>query len=380
MGDRHTADSANSRSGATQDDELGSTWPSRVSVAPVDVRSLALSGLLLLALLYTVRWAKPFLLPVVTGLLLSFLMTPLVGAMSRWGLPRGLAAALVVLSLVAIIGGAVYATFEPANEWLGHAPRQLARIETKVRRAIRPVEQVGEAAAQVERLAKVAAPENQNDVKLTSGVSLSEWLFTSTQRLIASSAVVLALLFFLLASEDRFLRKLVRVLPRLEDKKRAVEIARQTQRDISVHLSTIALINVGLGVAIWGVMYLLEMPSPLLWGVMGAVLNFVPYLGAAAGMVIVSAVAFLTFDDVAHTLLVPIAYGAVTGLEGTLITPAVLGRRLSLNPVVIFVGILFWGWMWGIPGSLLAVPMLLVLKTFCDHVPALAAIGEFLGR
>jgi predicted PurR-regulated permease PerM len=349
-------------------------------LGPVDMRSLALSGLLVLAVLYTLHVARPLLLPVVTAVLASFLLSPPVAFLSRLGLPRAVAAATVLLTVLALAGLALWGTFEPANEWLGEAPKHLSGIERKLREAIRPVEQVGEAALQVEKLAKVGQADDGEVLKVSDGASLGETIFSGTQRLLAAAAVVLALLFFLLASEDQFLRKVVRVLPRLGDKKRAVEIARQTQRDVSVHLATITLINIVLGAVVWLAMDLLGMPNPLLWGVMCAALNYVPYLGAAVGVLIVGGVALLTFDDIARALLVACVYGLVTGIEGSLVTPAVLGRRLALNPVVVFLGVFFWGWIWGPFGALLAVPILLVLKTFCDHVPRLSPLGEFLGR
>lgn len=346
---------------------------------PVDIRSLSLTGLFVLAALYSIYVAKPFLLPIATAVLLNFLLSPLVDTLVRLRLPRSLAAAGVLLSLVGLVGLGLYVTAEPAQEWLDDAPRHFARIEEKLRRTVRPVEQVGEAAERVEQITAVGQPSDR-EVQVAARESLSESLFAGTQQLIATGAIVLALLYFLLATEDLFLRKLVRVLPRLEDKKLAVEIARRIQRDVSVHLATITVINLGLGIVVGVAMHLLDMPSPILWGLMAAAFNFVPYLGAAVGTFAVAVVALLTMDDMSQALLVPLAYGLLTGIEGSLVTPAILGRRLSLNPVVIFLGIFYWGWVWGIPGALLAVPMLLVVKVFCDRIPPLAAIGEFLGR
>jgi predicted PurR-regulated permease PerM len=345
---------------------------------PVSLQSLALAGLLAVAALHALRVARPFLLPVVIAVLASFLLAPLVSRLCRWRVPRGLAAASVLVALVGVVVLALSATLAPANEWLNQAPDHLSQLEARLNTALRPVEQVEEAAAQVEKLATLGVPEPT--VKVSDKVSLGESIVSRTWSLLASSVVVLALLLFLLATKDPFLRKLVRILPRLEDKRRAVCIAGQIQRDISSHLSTITLINIGLGLCVWAAMSLLGMPSPLLWGVMCAALNFVPYLGAVVGMLIVGAVALLTFDDTWRALAVPLTYGVATGVEGNLLTPAVLGRRLSLDPIVVFLALLFWGWVWGIPGFLLAVPMLLVGKTICDHVPCLATIGDILDR
>jgi predicted PurR-regulated permease PerM len=191
--------------------------------------------------------------------------------------------------------------------------------------------------------------------------------------------MVVVLLYFLLASGDLFLRKLVRVLPHPEDKKRAVEIARRLRQDISIYLRTITLINIGLGVAEGTAMHLLGMPNPMLWGVMATVFNFVPYLGAMAGIVVIAAVATLSFETPAQYILPPIVYFLLTALEGYFITPVIVGRRLTLNPVVILMGLFLWGWIWGIPGAVLAVPMLASFKIVCDHIPPLTPVGEFLG-
>ncbi|HET7237387.1 MAG TPA: AI-2E family transporter, partial [Terrimicrobiaceae bacterium] len=186
------------------------------------------------------------------------------------------------------------------------------------------------------------------------------------------------LLYFLLASGDMFLRKLVRVLPRLKDQKHVVEIARTIQSDMARYLSTITYINLGLGIATTISMYLLGMPNPVLWGVMVAIFNYVPYVGASTSLLVLTAVAFFTFDEISHIVLVPAVFFSLTVLEGQILTPILTGRRLTLNPVVIFVSMLVWGWLWGVVGALMAVPILMTFKICCDHIESLSAIGEFL--
>jgi predicted PurR-regulated permease PerM len=208
---------------------------------------------------------------------------------------------------------------------------------------------------------------------------IKEALFGGTTAFVSEAIVVMVLLYFLLASGDLFLRKLIKVLPTFKDKKRAVEIAREMERNISTYLFTVTLINVGVGVAVGVGVGLLGMPNPVLWGVLAFVLTYIPYLGAIVGIGILGLAALLVFDDVGQALAVPAVYMVVSFLEGNFVTPLVLGRRLTLNPVVIFVGLLFWFFLWGIPGALLAVPILAVFKIVCDHVDTLAPIGEFFG-
>ncbi len=154
---------------------------------------------------------------------------------------------------------------------------------------------------------------------------------------------------------------------------------RQIQKDISLYLLTVTMINAGLGVAVGTAMYGLGMPNPILWGVMAGCFNFIPYLGAIASAIVLTLVASVTFDQLGHILLVPVVFIVLNELEGMIVTPAVVGKRLSLNPVAIFIWLLLWGWLWGIPGTLLAVPLLAVIKIICDNITALAPIGEFLG-
>jgi predicted PurR-regulated permease PerM len=159
------------------------------------------------------------------------------------------------------------------------------------------------------------------------------------------------------SSRNLFLQKLIRVLPQLRDKKTAVAIARETESSISTYLATVTLVNLGLGLAVAGVIFLLEMPNPLLWGALAALAEFVPYLGATALVAVLGLAGLVTFEQVGHALLVPASYLTVNLLQSQLITPLVLGRRLTLNPVAIFIGLVFWWWIWGVPGAFVAVPL-----------------------
>jgi len=191
---------------------------------------------------------------------------------------------------------------------------------------------------------------------------------------------MLILLYFLLASGDLFLSKTVKVFPGLDRKKEIVKITRAVEQQVSRYLFTVMVINIFMGITLGLGMYLIGMPNPVLWGVMAGLLVFLPYLGPLTGIAVVTLVALLTFDSLARALLAPAIYFALETIQGQIVTPMVLGLRLALNPVAIFVWLIFWGWMWGIAGVLLAVPMLTVFKILCDHIRPLAPVGEFLGR
>jgi len=351
---------------------------------PRDVRSFALTGLFVLAVFYTLYFARLFLLPIVLAILFGLLLSPLVRGLNRLRIPKGLGAGLVVLGLVGLTAGAGYLLVEPAGDWIDRAPSSMARIEDKLRRLKEPVAQMNRATQEVEKLTTVggsaAAGESDVQVQQVQRDSLSDTLVERAQQFVAGVVVMLVLLYFLLASGDLFLRKLIRVLPTLDDKKRAVDIARQLEEDVSLYLSTITLINIGLGVCVAVAVHLLGLPNPVLWGVMATLLNFIPYLGGIIGIVVIAIVSVLTFDSPGEILLPPLVYFLLTASEGYFVTPMILGKRLTLNPVVILLGLIFWGWLWGIVGAVLAVPMLVSVKILCDHIPPLASVGEFLGR
>jgi predicted PurR-regulated permease PerM len=169
-------------------------------------------------------------------------------------------------------------------------------------------------------------------------------------------------------------------VPRLADKKKAVEIMRQIEEKISSYLLTTTLINVGLGAALCVVLWAIGMPNPLLWGLLATLLNYIPYIGALTGIAILFMASILSFDHLGYALIAPSAYIVINTIEGSFVAPMILGRSLELNPVAIFISLLFWGWLWGISGALLAVPLLVALKIVSDRVAALAPVSVFLAR
>jgi predicted PurR-regulated permease PerM len=348
---------------------------------PVDIRSLALSGLFLLALFYTLYLARAIFLPIVLALMLHFLLRPVVSGLKTLRFPEPLGAAVVIGAFAGVVTIGAYWLSGPASLWIAQIPQNLRQIEWKLRDFKRSVEKVSKATEQVEQITKVGEKTTPEVVKVEVQQSwIVDSMLNVTLSVVAGAVVMIILLYFLLASGDLFLLKLVRVLPRLQDKKTAVTIVQHVQTDVSRYLSTVTLINGCLAAVVSLAMFLLDMPNPILWGVMAGALNFIPYLGAITSTVVLSLVALLSFYDVWQALRVPLIFIGLTSIEGLLITPLIVGRRLTLNPVVIFIWLTFWGWMWGAPGALLAVPMLATFKILCDHLPPLSPIGEFLGH
>jgi predicted PurR-regulated permease PerM len=348
--------------------------------ARTDIRSVSLTGLFVLAVLYTMYLASSFLLPVVTGVLLAFFFGPIVRRLKNRRVPEWLSATVIVLGLVGLLGYGGYALMGPASTWMARAPESISRVEQRLRKLRKPVEEVSRTAEKVGELTSVATPKDNSTMQVkVKDNSAADALFGGTQTLIADAFIMFVLLYFLLASGDLFLNKVVKVLPSLTDKKRAVMIARETEDHVSRFLVVSTAINIGFGVIVGVAVALCGMPNPVLWGVLAAATNFIPYLGGLAMTAVLALAAFLQFDSLGRALLVPGVFFALNTLEGNVFTPMVLGNRLTLNPVVVFVGVLFWGWLWGIVGTVLAVPILSVIKIVCDHVEGLAPLGEFLG-
>jgi predicted PurR-regulated permease PerM len=336
-------------------------------------------GLLILATLYTLYFARALLLPAVLAILFSILLSPSVRALRRIRIPEAMGALIVLLIVVATLGFAADKLSAPASEWLNKAPQSLNQIERKTK-SLKIF--VGEIRRLTDRMATMTRGTGESRPRevVVENVNWSSALLGQTQYLLVGSLSTIILLYFLLASGDTFLRKLLRILPRLRDKVRAVEVTREIQHEIGRYFLTVGCINAALGGITALAMWILGMPNPILWGVLVAILNFIPYVGPTVSIITLSLAALLTFDTLSQALLVPLTFVGLTLFEGQFLQPIIVGRRLALNPVVIFISFLLWGWLWGIVGMFIAVPLLVALKICCDHLAPLAPIGEFLGR
>ncbi len=344
-----------------------------------NVVSVATVGLFALAVLYTLYIARVLILPIVLAVFLSFILWPLVRGLRRLYVPEALGALLVLTTLTASFGYGIYALSGPAASWLESAPQALYRIELRLRTVKQTVEDVEAATNRVEEIASGSDDPKRQEVTLR-GPSLVSLMWTNAGGIIASCFIILVLAFFLLASGDLFLNKCLRVLPTRRDRYMLLAMARELQDTISGYLLTVTLINAALGVAVGVAMALCGLPNAVLWGVMAATFNFVPYIGSAVGITCVAAASLITFDTLSQAITPPAVYLMLTTLEAYLLTPAVLSRRFTLNPLVVLVSLLFWGWIWGVPGALLAMPIIVTLRIVCDYVPSLATIGEFLSN
>ncbi|ESR23344.1 transport protein [Lutibaculum baratangense AMV1] len=333
-------------------------------------------GLFLIALCGALYFASDFLLPVTLSFLFALVLSPVARWLHRKGLPEGFGAIILVAGLTAGLATSMYFLSGPVSDWVQKAPEAIADVRMKLYHVSGPMDAVQDATEQVEEMTSEDKPGVQTVVVREPG--LMSKAASGAPNILAKIVLTLVLLFFLLASGDMFYEKLVAVMPTFSDKKRAVRIARDVEREVSRYLLTITIINAGLGLCIWATMFALGVPNPVLWGIIGAILNFIPYIGSLMGVALVALVSLATFESVEYALLPPLAYLCLTALEGQFLTPTIVGRRLELNAVAIFIAVAFWGWLWGIVGALIAVPFLVTIKIFCDHVEALSALGQFL--
>jgi predicted PurR-regulated permease PerM len=344
---------------------------------PFDVRSVALTGLFILALFYTMYFMRSVLLPIVLALLLSYLFKPVLRALNRWGIRPALGAAILLCCLIGVIGYAVSFLAAPAAGWLEKAPYGVQQLQQKMLPLRKPMEQMAKASNQIEQLTATTDPRAPATVTLKPS-RITDSILGRTQEIIISTILLLILLYFLLAYDEVFLSKVIRMMPTLRDKKRAVSIAHEIESHVSRYLLTITLINICLGIAVGTVVGMLGLRNPVMWGTMVALLNFVPYVGAITGIVCMTIGAVLSYDSLSYAMVFPAVYFVLTAIEGNFVTPFVMGRSLTLNPVIILLSLTFWGWMWGIVGIILAVPILAAFKIFCAHVEEMQPIAEFL--
>jgi predicted PurR-regulated permease PerM len=326
---------------------------------------LLLNALFLLALIYTATLAKDLLIPLVLAAFIGLALNPIVAAGRRIHLPRWLTASVLMIALVVGIGSGVGRLAQPAVGWFHRAPAAIRSFVPKFRSLTRPLEAANRATQTLvnggARPASVPAPP----------VSISAWDVVSTApRVLAAVLSVLLLVFFFLIYGDTMLRRLVEIAPSFAYKRHAVTIVRGFQTEVSRYLLTALLINACLGAVTAGMLFLYKVPDALLWGAVAMFANFIPYVGAIFTTVVLAMVSMLYAREVSVAVFLPaLTFAGITAVEGNLVTPMIQGRSMRLSPIAILLWLLVWGWLWGVPGALLAVPMLTCTKLIAERVP-----------
>jgi predicted PurR-regulated permease PerM len=335
-----------------------------------------ITGIFALLIFYFLYFASPILIPIVTALLLSMLLAPFVGLLKRLRVPRTLGALIVVVTAVGALLGIAAGLKGPAQSWLSE-PQRFAHLEEKLRPITASFEILQYATEQLENAMTPRDRPSIQKVELT-GSGLSGLLSTGIGHVASTTAAIIGLLYLFLVSGDTFLRKLVTVTSSLKDKKRAVEIIRNIEADISFYLIMVASINIAIGFLVATTTRVLGISDPFLWGALAAVLSFAPYVGEFAIVILLSLAGILTFDNLVQAFVAPAVYFVLMTICWQGIVPFVVGRRMALSPVAVFITIIVLGWVWGVIGALVAVPVLASLKIICERIVPLHPVAEFL--
>lgn len=356
----------------------GDTAPESSAMYPIfrTIR-IALVGIFLLAFVYALYFARDFFMPVVLAFLLALTLTPAVRLMSKHGMPAALSATLLVLLSAATVGLTGYLVSGPVTQLIADAPSIGREVTERLQEIRKPFDHILNISRQVEHITDaVDEPGVQKVVVAQPGI-----VTRAAGNLISagtSIAITFVLSLFLLASGTMFYEKIVQSFTKLSEKKRALRVVYDVEREISRYLFTIALINGGLGVAVGLGLWAIGLPNPFLWGVAAAILNFLPYVGATLTILAVAAISLVSFDSLSYAMVAPAYVMLCNVIEGHAVTPYVVGRRLEINAVAIFIAVAFWSWLWGFVGALIAVPLLVAIKVFCDHFDTLRHVGNFL--
>lgn len=339
-------------------------------------RSLVI-GIFILLTIAALYFARDFFMPVILAFLLALTLTPIVRFLRKHGVPEVVSATLLVLLSIFVFVVAGYLLSGPVIDLINNSYSIGQQLTERLAPFKRPLERVMDLAHQLEALTETSQePGVQRVAVAPSGI-----LSTAASNILeagTSITIVFVLSLFLLASGTLFYEKIVQSFTSMTQKKRALRVVYDVEREISHYLLTVSLINAGLGTVIGLGLWGLGMPTPLVWGAAAALLNFLPYVGALMTVLLVAIIALISFDTIAYALLAPAFVVLCDIVEGQFVTPMVVGRRLEINAVAIFIAIAFWSWLWGFVGALMAVPLLVVIKVFCDHFEGLSHVGNFL--
>ncbi|MER9602871.1 AI-2E family transporter [Mesorhizobium sp. M0239] len=340
------------------------------------MRSL-LVGIFLFMAIYALYFARAFFMPVILAFLLALTLTPIVRLLRRHGISEVISATLLVLVSICIFASVGYLLSGPIIDLINNTSSIGQQLAERLAQLRRPLEKIMQISHQIEQLTQTSQePGIQRVAVAQSGI-----LSAAASNILSAGTgltIIFVLSLFLLASGTMFYEKIIQSFARLSEKKRALRVVYDVEREISHYLLTVTIINAGLGTVIALGLWALGMPNPLVWGAAAALLNFLPYVGALITIALVTVMALISFDTIFYALLAPAFVILCDIVEGQFVTPMVVGRRLEINAVAILIAIAFWSWLWGFVGALMAVPLLVVIKVFCDHFDGLSHVGNFL--
>ncbi len=338
----------------------------------------------LMLVVYALYFARSLTVPIATGTVLYLALRPAVRYGIRFGIPSSVGAAGIMIALLLVVGICGYVIIEPAKETISRVPQYLDTVKEKLSFITARLKAVDEA---TESMAEATDFDDQSEIedapvaveiKQPAWVSNMSYL-SGTGNVVTFLTISGVLLYFLLAHGDDLLRRILKSLPDFTSRRRFLEVIQNVQEGLGSYLAQVTVINAGLGIAVGIAMWMLGMPSPMLWAVMAFAFNFIPIVGAIAGAVIILVVALVTFEPTYYAFVVTLTFLGLTSAEGQFITPSILGRSMSMNPILVFLSVSIWGWMWGIMGVFLSVPLLIATRMACERYEGLTPLGMILG-
>jgi predicted PurR-regulated permease PerM len=339
---------------------------------PQEAQTIFQGILCVIAVLACLYIAQAIVLPVVLAIVLKLLLQPLVNVLERLRVPKPVGALIALAVLLLVFVGLGMVLSSPAAQWASQLPQAWPQLQQKFAFIKDPVEHIQRT------LDQMGVQLGNPSALLSSPIGMVTAVFSGTGTVAAHLLETLLVLFYLLVFGETFLRRLVEVLPTFANKREAVEISLHVERDLSAYLLTITVINAAVGCATAVVMWLCDVAAPVLWGVVAFCLNFVPILGPFCGIILFLAVGLISLGPVWAALLPAALYFGIHVLEGEIVTPMLLANRFTINPVAVILSLIFWYWMWGVPGAILAVPMLAIIKIICDRLRPFRAFGHLL--
>jgi len=340
--------------------------------------SIGVLVLAILASLYALHVGKDVVLPIILAVILKLLFRPLMEFLcDRLRLPPALGALILIVSLFCAIAALAFTISGPATGWVQKAPEILPTVKEKLALLRQPIDYLEEAFGELSDAARPTG-ENKMAVALKDLPAVAGKLAWMTVGMLAGLFTTMVVLYFLLAAGDRLLKGFIEVLPSFANKRQAVDIAGEIQRQIGGYLFTITLMNAAVGIVTGVAMWACGLGDPILWGSLAFLLNYVPIIGPLFGIGIFAVAGIITFAW-PYALLPPAIYLLIHVAEGEIITPSLLSQRFTLNPVLVIVSLFFWYAVWGVPGALLAVPLLAMFKILCDRVESLQPLGHIIG-
>ena len=338
----------------------------------------------IMLVLYALYFARSLVVPVATGIVFYLVLRPVVRYGGKMGVPSSVSAVGIMLGLLATLGVGMYLVIEPAKQTIVEAPRYLDTVKTKLSFITARLREVDDATDSIAKAADGEDPQESDETPVRVEIKQAAWAgnlsyLSGTGSVVTFLTISGVLLYFLLAHGDDLLRRIMSSLPDFTSRRRLMEVIQHVQEGLGSYLAQVSTINLALGAAVGAAMWMLGMPSPVLWGVMAFAFNFIPIVGAIAGAAIIFVVALVSFEPTYYAFIVTLTYLTLTTVEGQFITPSILGRSMSMNPIMVFLAVSIWGWMWGLMGVFLAVPLLIATRMACESYEGLASLGLILG-